>query len=364
MKKIYLFSLIVFGLCVNIKAQTISKNDKKLGDKLDSALFQQFKPNEPGCAVLVSNKGEIVYKNAFGSANLELNVPMRPDMVFEISSITKQFTGIAIMQLVEQGKMNLEDSINKYIPDYPTHGYYISIEHLLTHTSGIRNFQEIQSLDSMKTLDFTPTQFIALFKNEKMDFAPGTEWKYSNSGYFLLGYIIEKVTGLTYQQYIEEYIFKPAGMSNSFYLDYKNIIKGRVLGYTKVENKFENRFYSSVNPSILYAAGALMCTTEDMFKYYQTLNSYSLVSKEGCDKIRTSYKLANGKEVGYGYGVEVGNIYGHHTIYHAGGANGFFTLQMYFPEKDINFILFTNCGDNFGKFEEYLKIATQIVENI
>lgn len=363
MKKYYLFSIILFGFHFMLKAQTKLNQENQFVTKLDSIFNVQFKPNEPGCAILITDKEDIVYKNAFGLANLELNVPMKPEMVFEISSITKQFTGIAIMQLVEQGKMNLEDSINKYIPDYPTHGYYISIEHLLTHTSGIRNYQELKNHDSIKTSEFTPSQFIDLFKNEKMDFDPGTEWKYCNSDYFLLGYIIEKVTGLTYQQYIEEHIFKPAGMSNSSYLDYKKIIKGRVFGYTKVENKFENRFYSSVNPSILYAAGALMCTAEDMFKYYQALNSYSLVGKESLNKIRINYKLANGKEVGYGYGVEVRNVYGHHTIYHAGGANGFFTLQMYFPEKDINFILFTNCGNNFGKFEEYVKIATQIVEN-
>jgi len=353
MKKIYLFSLIVFGLCVNINAQPISKNDKQIGVKLDSALVQLFKSNEPGCAVLVTHKDDIIYKKAFGMANLEFNIPMKPDMVFGIASITKQFTGIAIMQLVEKGKIRLQDSINKYIPDYPTHGYYITIEHLLTHTSGIKNYQLIKFDSIVSRLDHKPKDFINLFMNEDMDFVPGTKWNYSNSGYFLLGYIIEKISEMSYQQYIEENILKPAGMSNSYYNDYKRIIKNRVNGYRKGVNGFENPLYLS--PTVLYSAGALMCNVDDMFKYYQALNSYKLVSKESLEKTRTSYKLIDGTETGYGYGVEVREVYGFPAVYHAGGGAGFYTLQMYFPQKDVNFIIFSNCSDYFNDYRTYIK---------
>ena len=350
------------GFYLSISAQDISTRESQLGYKLDSALNKQFKPNEPGCAVLISKKGQILYKKAFGMANLELNVPMSSDMVFGIASITKQFTGIAIMQLVEKNKINLQDSINKYIPDYPTHGYYISIEHLLTHTSGIKNFMALEDFDSIvKRIEYNnPMDFINIFKNESMDFAPGTKWNYSNSGYFLLGYIIEKVSGITYQQYIEENILKPAGMTNSYYNDYKKIIKNRVTGYGKDENGFTNPL--NLNSTVAYSAGSLLSTVEDMFNYYQALNSYKLVSKESLDKTRTRYKLSNGKETNYGYGVEIAD-WGVPVIYHLGGGSGFFTLQLYYPEKDLNFILFTNCKSYFDDVNDFALLSLFTLEN-
>jgi CubicO group peptidase (beta-lactamase class C family) len=362
MKKITLITFIILGFCFVVDAQSDSEKDKQLSHKLDSALIKQFKPNEPGCAVLVSKKGQILYKKAFGMANLELNVPMSSDMVFAIASITKQFTGIAIMQLVEKNKINLQDSISKYIPDYPTHGYYISIEHLLTHTSGIKNFMALEDFDSIvKRIEYNnPMDFINLFKKENMDFAPGTKWNYSNSGYFLLGYIIEQVSGITYQQYIEENIFKPAGMTNSYYNDYKEIIKNRVTGYGKDDNGFTNPL--NLNSTVAYSAGSLLSTVEDMFNYYQALNSYKLVSKESLEKTRTRYKLSDGKETDYGYGVQVAN-WGVPVIYHLGGGSGFTTFQVYYPEKDLNFILFTNCKSYFDDINNFALLSLFTLDN-
>ena len=322
------------GFHLFINAQEISHKESQLEYKLDSALIKNFKPNEPGCAILVSKKGQILYKKAFGMANLELNVPMSSDMVFGIASITKQFTAIAIMQLVEKNKIKLQDSINKYIADYPTHGYNITIEHLLTHTSGINDFMAIENFDSIvKRIEYNnPMDFINVFKKESMDFAPGTKWNYSNSGYFLLGYIIEKASGITYQQYIEENILKPAGMTNTYSNDYRKIITNRVTGYGKDDNGFTNPLI--LNSTVAYSAGSLLSTVEDMFNYYQVLNSYKLVSKESLEKTRTRYKLSDGKETNYGYGIEVGD-WGVPVIYHIGGGSGFFTLQLYFPDQDI-----------------------------
>ncbi len=350
------------GFYLSISAQDKLIKDKQLGYKLDSALIKQFKPNEPGCAVLVSKKGQILYKKAFGMANLELNVPMSSDMVFGIASITKQFTGIAIMQLVEKNKINLQDSIRKYIPDYPTHGYYISIEHLLTHTSGIKNFMDIEDFDSkVKRIEYNnPIDFINIFKKESMNFAPGTKWNYSNSGYFLLGYIIEKVSGITYQQYIEENILKPAGMTNSYYNNYKEIIKNRVNGYGKDDNGFTNPL--NLNSTIAYSAGSLLSTVEDMFNYYQALNSYKLVSKESLEKTRTRYRLSDGKETDYGYGIQVSD-WGVPVIYHLGGGSGFFTLQLYYPEKDLNFILFTNCKSYLDNVNDFALLSLFTLRN-
>src|SRR3569832_2509673 len=157
-------------------------------------------------------------------ANFELYVPMKPDNDFRIGSITKQFTAVAILQLMEQGKLNLQDTITRFIPNYPMQHHKITIEHLLTHTSGIQSYTEMKDFMDQITLDQTPTEIIDHFKNEPMAFAPGTQWAYSNSNYFLLGYIIEKITGEFYPQYLEKHIFKPVGMTQSCYGSDEDII--------------------------------------------------------------------------------------------------------------------------------------------
>jgi CubicO group peptidase (beta-lactamase class C family) len=362
MKKFYLISIVVLGFCLFVNAQTISKTDKQLSFKLDTMLSKLFKPNEPGCAILIARKGQVIYKKAFGIADLELNIPNNPDMIFEIGSISKQFTAVAIMQLVEQGKISLQDPINKFIEDYPMNGYQITIEHLLTHTSGLKDIFKIKGFDStFWRRDYTPIEYMNFFKKENMEFAPGTKFNYCNTGFILLGYIIEKVSGLTYQQYIEDNIFKRADMSNSYYGSYYKIIKNRSKGYSKIEgtNIFGN--LEQVSWTIVGGAGALMCNTEDFFKYYQALNSYKLLKKENLEKTRTSYKLANGNETGYGYGIGTGNIQGSPLVSHTGGITGYFTSQMYFLNEDVNIILFTNC-ENYMSIDPTFKIASLVIE--
>jgi len=360
MKKIYLLLLIVLGVCIkNGNAQTVSF-DEQLGTKLDKLLSEKFKPNEPGCVALVANKGKIIYRKAFGLADLELNVPMNSEMVFLLGSITKQITAAAIMQLVEKGKISLQDTVNKFIEDYPTQGYHITIENLLTHTSGIKDYVRIKGYDStFYRRDFTPAEFINYFKNETMGFAPGTDFDYSNSAYILLGYIIEKVSGMSYKKYIEENIFKPAGMSNSYYGDYSKIIKNRLRGYSPAANGFRNSNYISF--SQYYAAGGLMSTAEDFFKYYQALDSFKLINKGSLEKTRTSYKLVNGKETNYGYGIGLGNLMGTSAVGHAGGAEGFYTNQIYFSKEDVLIVVFTNC-DNYNGKDPSMEMAALALE--
>ena len=205
-------------------------------------------------------------------ANLELNVPMRVDNVFRIGSITKQFTAVAILQLMEQGKLRLQDEITKFIPDYPTQGYKITIDHLLTHTSGIRNYSSIKDTVQRGTLDFTPKEMIDYFKHEPMRFAPGTKWEYSNSGYFLLGYIIEEITGKTYREYLEENIFKQLGMSNSLYASDIRLVNNRAGGYTKGDKGFENA--PPISMTQVYSAGSIQSTVEDLFQWHRAVHSY------------------------------------------------------------------------------------------
>jgi len=335
---ISLMLLITALVSVDAAAQKI--NTKQLTADYDRMLSEKFRQGETGCAALVAKDGQIIYKKAFGMADLELNVPMQPDMVFRIGSITKQFTAVAILQLMEQGKLSLQDDITKYIPDYPTHGYNITIEHLLTHTSGIKSYTNVPEFQKYVRQDMKPEEAINTFRNLPMEFAPGTKWNYNNSGYFLLGYIIEKVSGKTYQEYIDENFFKPLGMTGSCYGNDSRIIKNRASGYQPGKDGVQNAdFLSMLLP---FSAGAIQSTVEDLFKWSQAVHSYKLVSKESLDKAFTEYKLANGKGTGYGYGWFLSQLQGSKTIEHGGGINGFLTNAIYFPEEDLFVALFSN----------------------
>src|SRR5664280_577027 len=330
--------LFVFASLLTAEAQTLTP--KQMTAEFDKLLSAQYKPGEPGCAALVAINGQVVYKKAFGMANLELNVPMQPDMVFRIGSITKQFTVIAILQLMEQGKLSLQDEITKFIPDYPTQAYKITIEHLLTHTSGIKSYTNVPGFLLYVKEDLKPGEAVDKFKNLPMEFAPGTKFSYSNSGFFLLGYIIEKITGKTYQEYIQENFFKPLGMTNSLYGSDSKIIKNRAYGYKPAGDGFENADYMSM--LLPFSAGGRMSTVEDLYKWNRALVSYKLVKKKTLEKAFTEYKLSNGKGTSYGYGWFLRKLQGSPTIEHGGGINGYLTDEIYLPAEDVFVAVFSN----------------------
>jgi CubicO group peptidase (beta-lactamase class C family) len=335
-----LFYATLFAMVTNAQ----SKDVQQLTSQFDQLLSKQFNANESGATALVARKGQIIYKKAFGMANMELNVPMQADNVFRIGSITKQFTAVAILQLAEQGKLNLQDDITRFLPDYPTQGAKITIEHLLTHTSGIQNYTNIKDTISRSTADFTPAKMVDYFKGLQLRFAPGSRWEYSNSGYFILGYIIEKVSGQPYASYLEEHFFKPIGMTNSRYGSDLQLVKNRVDGYTKGDKGFENSPYISMTQP--YAAGAIQSTVEDLFKWQQAVHSGKLLKKESLEKALTRYKLTDGSTTSYGYGWRLGNLYESPTIWHGGLINGFITMAMYLPKEDIFVAVFSNCECN------------------
>ncbi len=331
--------LLYFGLFY-FAVGTIFAQAPNLIVEFDKLLSEQFKPTESGATALVTQKGKIMYHKAFGQANLELNVPMQTPMIFRIGSITKQFTAVAILQLMEQGKLNLQDEITKFIPDYPTHGHKITIEHLLTHTSGIRSYTDMSEFGEIIQKEMKPEELIKFFKNQPMDFAPGTQWNYNNSGFVLLGYIIEKVSGKSYPDYVEQGFFKPLGMSNSYYGNDAKLIKNRAAGYERGKDGIQNA--SPMSMTLPYAAGSIQSTVEDLWKWHQAVHSYRLVKKETLEKAFIPYKLTNGKATNYGYGWFLGDIQGSATIEHGGGINGFLTSSIYLPKEDVFVAIFSN----------------------
>ena len=344
MKSKLSFSTIILALAIvfTATAQPKTNEDQQLSNAIDKIIEEDYQADGPGVAVLVAKNGNILYHKGVGMANLELGVPMKADMIFRIGSITKQFTAVAILQLMEQGKLSLEDEITKFIPDYPTHNHKITIHHLLTHTSGIASYTGMKDwTPEVMKKDFTPLEMIDFFKDQPMDFEPGEEWRYSNSGYFLLGYIIEKVSGQTYEDYVREHLFEPAGMVNSLYGNDINIIMNRAYGYQQGEHGYENaNFLSMTQP---YAAGSLMSTVEDMFRWNRALISGKLLSEESLALAWTNYTLNNGSIINYGYGWMPGDVQGSPMIAHGGGINGFMTHEAYFPDEDLFVVLFLNC---------------------
>jgi len=314
--------------------------------ELDRLLTARFPLDGPGAAVVLVKGGRVIFRKGYGMANLELKAPMQPDMVFEIGSITKQFTSTAILMLVEQGKISLDDDMHKYLPDYPDKGTKISIENLLTHTSGIKSYTNDLKWMSMWRQDMTVQQIIDLTKDDPLEFPPGTKWKYDNTGYILLGAIIEKVSGLSYADYIRKNIFEPLGMKHSYYGSNSAVIPGRASGYSKDGGNWVNARYLSMTQP--YAAGSLMSSVDDLAIWDAAISAGKLLSKASWDHAFTPYKLANGDDTHYGYGWAIDAYDGHSIIRHNGGIFGYVSEVARLPIDQVFVALLTNSdGHDF-----------------
>lgn len=318
-----------------------SASAQNLNARLDALLLKQFKPNEPGGVALVAKAGKPIYRKAFGMANLELNVPMKPENVFEIGSITKQFTAVSILLLEEEGKLSVKDPVTKWIDNYPMHGYTITIHHLLTHISGIKSYTSIEKWTKVWRQDMKPMEMIDLFKNEPMDFAPGEKWEYNNSAYFMLGYIIERASGMSYPEFLEKRIFQPLGLKNTYYGSMSRIIPNRAAGYQKAEQVVNAEYLSLTQP---YAAGSIMSTVDDLLAWNTALHAGKIVKKETLQKAFVDPTLNNGKQTHYGYGWGLDDINGSPTYEHSGGIFGYLTNAIYLPKEDVFVAVFTNCN--------------------
>ena len=334
------------GIAFVMSMFTVSAQEAALQAQFDQLLQAQYPADGPGAAVLVTRKGQVVYQKAIGMADMELDVPLKTDHVFRIGSVTKQFTAAAILKLAEEGKLDLQDEITRFIPDYPTQGKKITVEHLLNHTSGIKSYTSMEEWDPMThRKDFTPAELVDFFKNQPMDFEPGTQYRYNNSGYILLGYIIEKVSGKSYAAYIKDTFFQPLGMSHSYYGDVKPLVKNRANGYTEGEmSGFANADYLSMTQP--YAAGSIMSTVADLVTWTQAVHGGKVLKPESLQKAFTPYILPDGTNTYYGYGWQVGNMMGSQSIEHGGGIHGFLSMLLYVKEEDVCVAILTNCDCN------------------
>lgn len=305
----------------------------ELTQAIDALLEPVFAPEEPGASVLAARDGRVVYRRGFGLASLELGVPIQPHMVFRLGSITKQFTAVAILMLVEQGKLSLDDDLTAFLPDYPTQGHRITVEHLLTHTSGIKSYTSMPEWLSLWRRDMSVSELIDLFKDQPMDFAPGERWAYSNSGYILLGAIIEQVSERSYEDFLNERIFAPLGMFHTSYDHTERIVPGRVAGYQKGGDGFEHAPYISMTQP--YAAGSLMSSVDDLLLWDEALYTEKLVKQDSLRRAWTPVVTNDGVPSDYGYGWSITAYEGHRTIDHGGGIMGFMTHALRLPDDHV-----------------------------
>lgn len=328
---------------------------------IDTLLNGFFLPDRPGAAVIVVKDGRTLFRKAYGMADLELGVPLQPDMVFRLGSITKQFTAAAILMLAEEGKLSLQDPIEKHLAGYPTQGHVITIEHLLTHTSGIQSYTDMPGwMTSRIQSPMTVTELVDGFKKEPMQFAPGERWAYNNSGYILLGAIVEKVSGKTYEAFVKERIFQPLGMTSSYYDRTEPIIPRRTPGYTREGDQPRNARYLSMTQP--YAAGSLASTVDDLARWDGSLYTDKLLKEASLERAWTPYMLKGGKATGYGYGWGVSRLRGRRVIDHGGGIFGFSTFALRLPEERLYVAVLCN-SDRPGVQPSYLarKVAALAV---
>ena len=350
----FLITILFFSINLNfLSAQTKY-------EKIDSVLNNYFVNEKFNGSALVSVDGKAIYKKSFGYSNYEWNVKNETDTKFNIGSCTKQFTAALIMILNQENRLTLDDNISKYMPEYPTDkGTKITIHNLLNHTSGIPEYFSLPQMQDLVFKENSPDEFIKNFWDLELEFEPDSKMKYSNSGYFVLGKIIENITGKSYYQVLEEKIFQPLLMLNSGVINNNKVLKNKAYGYIRINDTIMVAPY--FNPSGAFSAGSIYSTVEDLLKWQNALQSHSILSKESIDKMITP-DLSR-----YGYGFAIMNITEENgetrTLYgHEGQIFGYRSLIQILKEDNNSVILLdNNQNTELGKMaKEIRKILYEI----
>jgi CubicO group peptidase (beta-lactamase class C family) len=334
-------SLILVVFSMLFISQSAAAQEKAA--KIDELMSAYHSSNQFNGTALVAERGAVIYKKGFGLANMEWDIANQPDTKFRLGSITKQFTSMLVMQLVEEGKIKLDAKLTDYLTDYRKDtGERVTVHHLLTHTSGIPSYTGLPGFMKDKTRDaYSATDFVKAYCSGDLQFEPGTKMAYNNSGYFLLGAIIEKVTGKPYEQVLKEKILDPLGMKNTGYDHHATVMKKRAAGYEKSPGGFVNAAY--LDMTIPYAAGSLYSTVEDLYTWDQALYTDKLISAKSKELIFKPF-LNN---YAYGWVVAKMPLEGGQTVsvvMHGGGINGFNTNIVRFVDDRHLIVLLNNTG--------------------
>jgi CubicO group peptidase (beta-lactamase class C family) len=308
-------------------------------DRIDAVLAAELEPGGPGAAIAVIRDGRFIHRKAYGLANIEWGVPLNPDAVFRIASLTKQFTAVAIMMLAERGRLSLDAPIEACLPDWPARGRTITVRHLLNHTSGVWRHDSDQG-DRTKRPNPPVEDVIQLIYSQLFEFEPGERYSYNNSGYLLLGAIIAAVSGKPYEDFLRDEIFAPLGMDHTGLLRHEAITPGRAYGYVRGRKRFHNARLDAMSWS--HAAGALGSTLGDLAKWDRAIRANRLIAAETLETMLAATPLNDRSSFPYGFGWGTADYEGRRVFHHTGGISGYASHMLHFRDEDLTTIVLSN----------------------
>ena len=330
-------------LCASLVA-VLPASPAARADQVDNYLKSQMQQHRiPGLTLKIIRDGRAIKTAAYGLANIELRVPAKPETVFEIGSVTKQFTAAGILLLAQEGKLSVDDKISRHLKDTPEAWANVTIRLLLTHTSGIKSYTGLDGFQLWRHL--TQDQFIKAIGKEPMEFQPGDSWKYCNTGFSLVGYIIENVSGENYWDFMGERVFKPLGMQATTNRRPSLIVPNRAAGYEQTNQVWINRDSDLTD---VFSAGAIVSTVGDLAKWNAALDGDRLLHAAGKAEMWTPVKLNDGRARTYGFGWNVDAVEGHKNIGHGGSTSGFSASIQRFPDDRLAVIILTNTDEEIA----------------
>ena len=329
--KMMFLTLLALSFACMASAQTVADVDAVVQKVIDAKKI-------PAAGVAVVRDGQVILAKGYGTADVEAGTPANENTAFQIASVTKQFTAAGVMLLVEEGKLKLDDTLGKYVTDVPAKWSGVTIRQLLNQVSGIPNYTAGGKLVNDKV--YTKAEILGLVKDLPPDFEPGTKWAYSNTNYFLLGMVIEKVSGKSYPEFMHERLYKPLGMTSTIVNTSGLKIKNAAVGYDLASGSCQKAKLD--DPSQPFAAGAIVSTPADMAKWAAAVSEGKLLKKTSWDEAFASGKLADGKPTNYGFGWQIGKIGETAYIGHSGGIGGFSSYHVLFPAEKLNVVVLVN----------------------
>jgi len=343
--------LFLFGVCAALFAQSPDSREAAV----DALMAKYSRDDAPGAAVMAIRGGKVLYRRGYGLAEVEAHVAVTPSTNFRLASVTKQFTAMAIMMLAERGKLSLESPLTRFFPDYPAYGKPITVRHLLNHTSGLKDYEDL--IPAGQTAQVKDLDVLGLLQQQTSGyFAPGSDWRYSNTGYAHLAMIVEKASGMTFAAFLKKNIFGPLHMSGTVAFEAGiSTVRNRAYGYSAQGGQFE-RTDQSVTSAVL-GDGGIYSSVDDLFKWDQALYTTKLVSADTREQAFLPVVLSSGQQTHYGFGWEIGEWHGLRTLRHGGSTVGFRTHILRVPDREFTVIVLINRTQ--AKPEE---IADRIVE--
>jgi CubicO group peptidase (beta-lactamase class C family) len=343
--RIRLSLALLFLSCCLATTAPAQNGEDPLTKKVDQLFATWDKTESPGAAIAVIKEGAVVYKRGYGSANLEYNVPITHQTVFHVASVSKQFTAFAIVLLANQGKLSLDDDIRKHLPEVPDFGKKITIRHLIHHTSGLRDQWTLLGMAGWRLDDvITKEHIMKMVRHQKeLNFDPGAENLYSNTGYTLLAVIVERVSGQSFRDYTEANIFKPLGMTNThFHDDHERIVKNRAYSYssTGAGGGFKAAPLNYAN----VGATSLFTTAEDLARWVINFEDKKIGGVDVVKQMQQQGVLNSGKQLSYAFGLGIGPYRGLNTVGHAGGDAAYRSFTFWFPDQRFGVVVLSNYG--------------------